>query len=148
MKNPWILNFDHLAFAGDFPTFYSYSFAERLDEYLDRELISDLRRSLNTVFLDSTRELDVAKLASLFQLVSKLVVTQMFKQSQFDGLQVFYLSLRAVKNIDLSFVSEFKSLYLFHLDSPPSLASGHPQSVRSSPSARTFTWSALSTATR
>ena len=126
-ENRSILNFDRRSV--DLPIFYSDTLANQLNDQVDRQLISSLRRCLSTVFLEeSHRELDVPKLAGLFKLVNKLVLTQL-KRNQFDALptifpylRVFYLSLRVVQNIDLTFVSAFKSLYLFHVDSPPPLA--------------------------
>lgn len=126
-ENSLILNFDRRTV--DLPVFYSDALANQLNDQVDRQLIGSLRRCLSTVFLEeSHRQLDVPKLAGLFRLVSKLVLTQL-ERTQFDALptifpylRVFYLSLSVLQNIDLTFVSAFKSLYLFHVDSPPPLA--------------------------
>lgn len=122
-ENASILNFNHLRYASKFRVDCSdwMNIGEaQLDEHADRELIDSLRKSLNSVLLRSSKsELNVAKLANLFQFVSKLYFTGLFRPTDLQALPTIFPNLRTLHciptsamHMDPSFFSRFKHLSL------------------------------------
>lgn len=108
---------------------YSDSFGDQLDE-LNRELVEKLAKCWRTVRIKYFKQpFDVAKLSDAFRFVNKLTVSRILKPSEFEALpvifsnlQIFDLNSNSSEPVDLSFVSQFKNLYLFNTQLTPSSA--------------------------
>ena len=129
-ENRSIFNFYHLRYGGLYSIFYSDSFADRLDENVDRDLIGSLKASLYSVFTwdELKREFNVSKLADLFQFVSRAVVANLSDRQEYEHLPTIFPNLRILaldekfpKELDLFFLSRFKSLFSFSVERPLSL---------------------------
>ena len=134
-ENRSLINFHPIQYIDECWVKFSDSFGDQLDEQLDRELIENWKKDWHTVLIRSEfrRQFDVAKLSNLFQFVSRLSVSRILKQSEFDALpeimpnlRILYmnraLTSKSLENLDLSFVPKFKNLFKFEMFAPLSLA--------------------------
>lgn len=132
-ENRSLIDFN-LYHIGSKPVIFSHSFGDQLDEHADRELMENLSRSwYSIVLLEFSSQFNVAKLSNLFEFVSNVSISGNLKQIEFDALPAIFPNLRtfgitffcdskSFEYVDFSFVSKLKSLYLFQLLAPLSLA--------------------------